>query len=107
MMNPRPSRRRFLRLAAGAAALPSLSHVAAAQAYPSRQINIIVQVPPGGLVDLVARALGEGLAEVWSQTVIVENKAGGNFQNATAYVAGSAGWSHRCSAASSVAVGLV
>ena len=89
-MNPKPSRRRFLHLAAGAAALPSLSRIAAAQAYPSRQINIIVPVPPGGLVDLVARALGERLAELWGQTVIVENKAGGNFQIATAYVAKAA-----------------
>jgi tripartite-type tricarboxylate transporter receptor subunit TctC len=90
MMNPKPSRRRFLHLAAGAASLPSLSRIAAAQAYPSRQINIIVPVPPGGLVDLVARALGERLAEIWGQTVIVENKAGGNFQIATAYVAKAA-----------------
>ena len=86
-MNPKPSRRRFLHLATGAAALPSLPRIAAAQAYPSRQINVIVPVPPGGLVDLVARALGERLAEVWGQTVIVENKAGGNFQIATTYVA--------------------
>jgi len=83
-------RRKFLHLAAGAAALPVFSRVAKAQAYPSKQINIIVPVPPGGLVDLVARAVGERLAEVWGQTVIVENKAGGNFQIATSYVAKAA-----------------
>jgi len=80
-------RRQFLHLAASAAVLPAVSRIAAAQAYPSKQINIIVPVPPGGLVDLIARALGERLAEVWGQTIIVENKAGGNFQIATAYVA--------------------
>ena len=67
-----------------------MSRIARAQAYPSKQINIIVPVPPGGLVDLVARAVGERLAEVWGQTVIVENKAGGNFQIATSYVAKAA-----------------
>ncbi len=82
-----PHRRQFLHLAAGAAALPALSRVARAQAYPGKQITIVVPVPPGGLVDLVARAVGERLAEKWGQTVIVENRAGGNFQIATSYVA--------------------
>ena len=89
-------RRQFLHLAAGAAALPAVSLMARAQAYPSKQINIIVPVPPGGLVDLVARAVGERLAEVWGQTVIVENKAGGNFQIATSYVAKAAPTATRC-----------
>ena len=57
-------RRQFLHLAAGAASMPAMSRVAWAQAYPSKQINIIVPVPPGGLVDLVARAVGERLAEI-------------------------------------------
>ena len=83
-------RRKFLHLAAGAAALPVAPRIAFAQVYPSKQINIVVPVPPGGLVDLVARAVGERLAEIWGQTVIVENKAGGNFQIATSYVAKSA-----------------
>jgi tripartite-type tricarboxylate transporter receptor subunit TctC len=84
------SRREFLHLVAGAAASPALSHAARAQAYPSKQITIVVPVPPGGLVDLVARAVGERLAEKWGQTVIVENRAGGNFQIATSYVARAA-----------------
>jgi tripartite-type tricarboxylate transporter receptor subunit TctC len=83
-------RRHILRLGAGIAALAAMPSVASAQAYPSKQIYIVVPVPPGGLVDLVARAIGEQLAEAWGQTVLVENKPGGNFQIATAYVARSA-----------------
>ena len=83
-------RRDFLHLAAGVAALPALSRIARAQGYPGKQITIVVPVPPGGLVDLVARAVGERLAEKWGQTVIVENRAGGNFQIATSYVARAA-----------------
>jgi hypothetical protein len=70
-----PHRRHVLHLAAGAAALSTTSRIVWAQTYPGRQITIVVPVPPGGLVDLVARAVGERLAEIWGQTVMVENKA--------------------------------
>jgi tripartite-type tricarboxylate transporter receptor subunit TctC len=83
-------RRHFLCLAAAIVGLALAPRMTLAQAYPSKQINIVVPIPPGGLVDLVARAVGEGLAEAWGQTVIVENKPGGNFQIATAAVAKSA-----------------
>jgi hypothetical protein len=48
-------RRRFLHLAAGAAALPTLPSIARAQAYPSRPVRIIVGFPPGGSTDILAR----------------------------------------------------
>ena len=41
-------RRHFLHLAAGAAALPAMPHIAAAQSYPTRPVRIIVGFPPGG-----------------------------------------------------------
>ena len=74
------SRRNFLHLAAGAAALPILSHPARAQAYPNRYVRLVVPFPPGGSTDPVARVLANRLSEVWGQQVIIENKggAGGN-----------------------------
>jgi tripartite-type tricarboxylate transporter receptor subunit TctC len=73
-------RRQFLRLAAGAAALPFLLRMANAQNYPSRYVRFIVPFPPGGSADPIARVLANRLSEVWGQQVVVENKggAGGN-----------------------------
>jgi tripartite-type tricarboxylate transporter receptor subunit TctC len=73
-------RRNFLHLAAGAAALPSVSCFAWAQAYPSRPVRIIVGVPPGGGIDIVARLIGQWLSERLGQPFIIENRpgAGGN-----------------------------
>ena len=73
-------RRRFLQLAAGAAALPFGLFAAGAQTYPIRFVRFIVPFPPGGASDPVARVLASRLSEVWGQQVIVENKggAGGN-----------------------------
>src|SRR5262245_10444866 len=71
-----PHRRQFLHLAAGAAALPAVSRVARAQAYPSRPITIIVPFPAGGPTDTIARLLSERMRASLGQTVIIENIAG-------------------------------
>src|SRR5499427_5318870 len=70
------SRRNFLHLAAGAAALPILSHPARAQAYPNRYVRFLVPFPPGGSTDPVARVLANRLSELWGQQVVIENKGG-------------------------------
>ena len=73
-------RRKFLHLAAGATALPVMSRMAWAQAYPNRYVRFIVPFPPGGASDPVARLLANRLSEIWGQQVVIENKggAGGN-----------------------------
>src|SRR5262245_28530795 len=69
-------RRRFLHLAAGAAALPAFSRVARAQGYPSRPVRIIVPFPAGGNNDLVARLIGQWLSERLGQQFIIDNRPG-------------------------------
>jgi tripartite-type tricarboxylate transporter receptor subunit TctC len=73
-------RRRFLHLAAGAAALPASAHVARAQAYPARPVHLIVGFAAGGPSDITARLIGQWLSERFAQSFIVENRpgAGGN-----------------------------
>src|SRR5262245_9432952 len=56
-------RRNFLHLAAGAAALPAVSRIARAQAYPSRPVRVIVPATAGGGYDIVARLMGQWLSE--------------------------------------------
>jgi tripartite-type tricarboxylate transporter receptor subunit TctC len=69
-------RRKFLHLAAGAAALPAVSRVARAQAYPSRPVRIIVGFPAGGALDLVVRLVGQWLSEHLGQPFVIENRPG-------------------------------
>jgi tripartite-type tricarboxylate transporter receptor subunit TctC len=69
-------RRQFLRLAAGAVALPSLSHVARAQTYPARPVRIIVSFPAGNASDIIARLMAQSLSERLGQRFIVENRPG-------------------------------
>jgi tripartite-type tricarboxylate transporter receptor subunit TctC len=72
----KPPRRNFLRLAAGAAALPFAPHVARAQAYPSRPVRILVGFGAGATGDTVARLMGQWLSERLGQPFIVENRPG-------------------------------
>jgi tripartite-type tricarboxylate transporter receptor subunit TctC len=71
-------RRRFLHMAAGAAALPAVSRFAMAQAYPSRPARIIVAAAAGGSADITARLIGQWLTERLGQSFLVENRPGGN-----------------------------
>jgi tripartite-type tricarboxylate transporter receptor subunit TctC len=74
------SRRKFLRLAAGAAALPALPHVALALDYPTRPVHWILSAAPGGAADILARLMGAWLSERLGAQFIVESHpgAGGN-----------------------------
>src|SRR5262245_6838933 len=69
-------RRKFLHLAAGAAALPIASRIASAQGYPTRPVRLIVGYAPGGGVDIVARLISQWLSERLGQSFVVENRPG-------------------------------
>ena len=69
-------RRKFLYLAAGAAALPAVSHRARALDYPARPVRIIVGLAAGGPTDLVARLMAQSLSEHLSNQFVVENRTG-------------------------------
>jgi tripartite-type tricarboxylate transporter receptor subunit TctC len=69
-------RRRFLSLAAGAAALPAISRIARAQTYPSRPITMIVPFAAGGVTDVIGRVVAEPMRASLRQPFIVENVSG-------------------------------
>jgi len=69
-------RRKFLRLAAGAAALPVVTRFAFAQNYPSRPVRIVVGTSAGGGIDIAARLIAQALSERLGQQFYVENKVG-------------------------------
>jgi tripartite-type tricarboxylate transporter receptor subunit TctC len=74
------SRRQFLHLAAGAAALPAASRIARAQSYPARPVRWIVGFGAGSSADIFARMMGQWLSERLGQAFVIENRqgAGGN-----------------------------
>ncbi len=76
-------RRTFLHLVAGAAALPAVSRIAWAQAYPSRPVRIIVGFAPGGTADIIARLMGQWLSERLGRPFVIENRSGGATNIAT------------------------
>jgi tripartite-type tricarboxylate transporter receptor subunit TctC len=76
-------RRRFLSLAVGAAALPAVSRLAAAQTYPTRPVRVIIGYPPGGSADITARLLGQWLSERLGQPFVVESRPGAGTNIAT------------------------
>src|SRR5580704_3428297 len=80
-------RRTFLQLAAGAAALPAISRVTWAQAYPTRPVHWIVGYPAGGGTDIFARLMGQSLSERLGQPFIIENRSGAASTIATELVA--------------------
>jgi tripartite-type tricarboxylate transporter receptor subunit TctC len=80
-------RRRFLYLAAGAAALPIIPRIARAQTYPARPVTLVVPVAAGGGVDTAARILSEKLQEKLKQPVVVENRPGAGSMVGASFVA--------------------
>jgi tripartite-type tricarboxylate transporter receptor subunit TctC len=102
-------RRRFLHLAAGAAALPAVSRIADAQSYPSRPVRLIAPFPPGGSIDITARLIGQWLSERLGQQIVVENRpgAGGNTGSETALNSPPDGYTLLlCSVANAISTGL-
>jgi tripartite-type tricarboxylate transporter receptor subunit TctC len=88
-MNKLP-RRRFLQFAAGTAALPAVSRLAQAQAYPARPVHLVVAAAAGGPTDIVARLLGQWLSERFHQSFVIENRSGGSNNIGTEFVVRSA-----------------
>jgi tripartite-type tricarboxylate transporter receptor subunit TctC len=76
-------RRCFLRLAAGTAALPVTSRLAAAETWPARPVHIVVGFPAGNAPDIIARLIGQSLSERLGQQFIVENRPGAGSTIAT------------------------
>jgi tripartite-type tricarboxylate transporter receptor subunit TctC len=76
-------RRRFLRLAGSAVALPAISRGALAQAYPARPVKLIIGYPPGGSADITARLIAQYLSDRLGQPFIVESRPGAGTNIAT------------------------
>ena len=76
-------RRKFLRLAAGAAALPAMPRLASALDYPNRPVRLLVGYPPGGPNDIIARLTGQWLSQRLGQQVVIENRPGAGSNLAT------------------------
>ena len=80
-------RKRFFNLLAGAAALPALSGTTSATDYPTRPVHLIPGFPPGGIVDISARLIGQWLSERLGQQFVIENRPGAGSNIAVEFVA--------------------
>ena len=89
-LSAKTSRRQFLKLVAGAAALPTFSRIAKGEFYPSRPVRIIVGFPPGGAADITARVMGQWLSERLGQPFVIENRPGAGTNIGTETVAKAA-----------------
>ena len=76
-------RRSFFRLAAAAAALPSLPRFVRAETYPSRPVHLIIGYPPGGSADMTARLFGQWLSDRLGQQFVIESRTGAGTNIAT------------------------
>ncbi|HKA41896.1 MAG TPA: tripartite tricarboxylate transporter substrate binding protein [Burkholderiales bacterium] len=81
-------RARVAAFVVGAALIPAgAAGTVRAQEYPAKPVRLIVQSPPGGGADFLARVLGRQLAESWGQTVVIDNRPGAGGAIGTAMVA--------------------
>jgi tripartite-type tricarboxylate transporter receptor subunit TctC len=85
------NRRRLLRLAAGMVALPAVSRIARAQAYPTRPVTLVVSYPAGSAMDAAGRIVAERMRASLGQPVIIENISGANGSIGVGRVAHAAG----------------
>jgi tripartite-type tricarboxylate transporter receptor subunit TctC len=84
------SRRQFLDLTAGAAAVLPVSRIAWAQAYPARPVRVVVPYAPAGVAHITARLMGQWLSERLGQTFVIENRPGAGTNIGTDVVVRSA-----------------
>src|SRR6266700_2788037 len=96
-------RRKFLHLAAGAAALPAASRFAWAQAYPARPVHIVVGFAAGTGLDIYARLIGQWLSERLGQSFVIDNRPGAGTNLATESVVKAAPDGHTLLMASTAA----
>jgi tripartite-type tricarboxylate transporter receptor subunit TctC len=80
------SRRKLMRLAMSAVALPAVPRMAYAESYPARPVHIMLGFPPGTTPDVTARLIGPPLSERLGQQFIVENRTGAGGNIATEFV---------------------
>ena len=84
--------------------LPGVMRGAAAQAFPSRTVTIVVPFPPAGGADTLARTLAPKLSALWAQTVVIENRPGASGRIGTEQVANAAPHGHTLVMASTAAI---
>jgi tripartite-type tricarboxylate transporter receptor subunit TctC len=83
------SRRGFLRLTAGLAALPAATRIAFADTYPTRPVHLVVGFSPGSASDINARLVGQWLSERLGQQFVVDNRSGAGGNIASEFVVGA------------------